>query len=306
MHTIDIVDLTKDYGQGRGIFDVSFFVKKGECFGFLGPNGAGKSTTIRHLMGFSHPDKGFTFINGYNTLHNRDEIFKNVAYVPGEVVLPRNLKGTDVIKEQRLLKGVTDDKKYQELKEYFRLDPTLICKERDLGRKRKRAIVCAFRSDPDIIILDEPSSGLDPERQDKFVDFICELKKEGKTILLSSHIFSEVDSCCDRIAVIKDGKIVSQIVADDLKHKAEKKYVLTYSSLNHRKDALVRFKEEEYPFKADEKQFAVEVEVEDKSVNSFLRNINRNGRTDFKEIKETLEDYFMSFYKEDLEYGGIK
>lgn len=306
MHTIDIVDLTKDYGQGRGVFDVSFYVNKGECFGFLGPNGAGKSTTIRHLMGFSMPDKGHTYINGQDTRYNRDIIFQNVAYVPGEVVLPRNLKGTEVVKEQRQLKGVHDDKLYKELKDYFRLDPNLICKEMDLGRKRKRAIVCAFRSNPDIIILDEPSSGLDPERQDKFVDFILDLKKKGKTILLSSHIFSEVDACCDRIAVIKDGKIVSQILADSLKHKTEKKYVLTYANRKNRKNANERLLQEGFKVTESEKEPVLMVDADDKDINKLLCNRNREGRTDFKEIKETLEDYFMSFYKEDLDYGGIK
>lgn len=306
MHTIDIVDLTKDYGQGRGVFDVSFYVNKGECFGFLGPNGAGKSTTIRHLMGFSMPDKGHTYINGQDTRYNRDIIFQNVAYVPGEVVLPRNLKGTEVVKEQRQLKGVHDDKLYKELKDYFRLDSNLICKEMDLGRKRKRAIVCAFRSNPDIIILDEPSSGLDPERQDKFVDFILDLKKKGKTILLSSHIFSEVDACCDRIAVIKDGKIVSQILADSLKHKTEKKYVLTYANRKNRKNANERLLQEGFKVTESEKEPALIVDADDKDINKLLCNRNRLGRTDFKEIKETLEDYFMSFYKEDLDYGGIK
>lgn len=306
MHTIDIVDLTKDYGQGRGVFDVSFYVNKGECFGFLGPNGAGKSTTIRHLMGFSMPDKGHTYINGQDTRYNRDIIFQNVAYVPGEVVLPRNLKGTEVVKEQRQLKGVHDDKLYKELKDYFRLDSNLICKEMDLGRKRKRAIVCAFRSNPDIIILDEPSSGLDPERQDKFVDFILDLKKKGKTILLSSHIFSEVDACCDRIAVIKDGKIVSQILADSLKHKTEKKYVLTYANRKNRKNANERLLQEGFKVTESEKEPVLIVDADDKDINKLLCNRNREGRTDFKEIKETLEDYFMSFYKEDLDYGGIK
>ncbi len=305
MHTIDIVNLTKDYGQGRGVFSVSFHVKKGECFGFLGPNGAGKSTTIRHLRGFSHPDKGSTFINGRNTLKNHEEVFRNVAYVPGEVVLPSNLTGTEVIKEQRQLKSVLDDKLYLSLKDYFRLDPSLLCKERDLGRKRKRAIVCAFRSNPDIIVLDEPSSGLDPERQDRFIDFILNQKKEGKTILMSSHIFSEVDACCDRIAVIKDGKIVSEILADSLKHKSEKRYQVCYGKRESCNKAKKRLKEIGFPFEEDGGLSFI-VKVDDSRINLFLRNLLRDGRIDRKEIKETLEDYFMSFYKEDLVYGGIK
>ena len=159
---IEIKNLTKDYGQGRGIFDVSFSVNKGECFGFLGPNGAGKSTTIRHLMGFSVPDSGETLINGVNSLRDRDITMQGVSYIPGEVALPLALKGSDVIEEQAKLKGLTSRVFLDWLIKEFELDPSLTCKEMSLGMKRKMAIVCAFMNDPDVIIMDEPSSRLDP------------------------------------------------------------------------------------------------------------------------------------------------
>ena len=234
---IEIKNLTKDYGQGRGIFDVSFSVNKGECFGFLGPNGAGKSTTIRHLMGFSVPDSGETLINGVNSLRDRDITMQGVSYIPGEVALPLALKGSDVIEEQAKLKGLTSRVFLDWLIKEFELDPSLTCKEMSLGTKRKMAIVCAGMNDPDVIIMDEPSSGLDPEMQEKFIQLIRLEKKRGKTILLSSHIFGEVDSCCDRIAVIKDGKIVSLFVANDLKHKTEKRHRLFYTTLEEAEKA---------------------------------------------------------------------
>ena len=164
-HVIEIKNLTKDYGQGRGVFNVSFYVDKGEVFGFLGPNGAGKSTTIRHLMGFSVPDKGETLINGINSLKERDVIMQGVSYIPGEISLPENLRGKEVIEEQMKLKGVTSTTFLDWLKKTFELDDSLYCKEMSLGMKRKMAIVCAFMNDPDVIIMDEPSSVLDPEMQ---------------------------------------------------------------------------------------------------------------------------------------------
>ncbi len=305
-HVIEIDHLTKDYGQGRGVFDVSFFVDKGEVFGFLGPNGAGKSTTIRHLMGFSVPDKGQTMLNGHNSLKERDIIMQGVSYIPGEIALPDNLRGKEVIEEQMQLKGLKDKTFLEWLRKTFELDDSLYCKEMSLGMKRKMAIVCAFMNDPDVIIMDEPSSGLDPEMQERFVELVRLEKKRGKTILLSSHIFSEVDACCDRIAVIKDGKIVSLFVADDLKHKSVKTYHVTYGT-EERKDEVKKTMEEAF-FTVDDSTVnprRITVHVPEQRLHDFLLSLPKDF-VDFSEKKETLEDYFMSFYKEDRKYGGIK
>ncbi len=305
-NVIEIRNLTKDYGEGRGVFDVSFSVKKGECFGFLGPNGAGKSTTIRHLMGFSLPDSGETLLKGENSLKNRAKIMKGVSYVPGEVALPLALKGKEVIEEQMQLKGIKDRTILDKLIKDFEYDPELKCKEMSLGMKRKTAIICAFMSDPDIIILDEPSSGLDPEMQERFISLIEEEKKKGKTILLSSHIFEEVDACCDRIAVIKDGKIVSNFVADELKHKSVKQYKLTYENNKEKEEAFKAFKKDGFKVDENEKSpLSFYIFVNEKDTNSFIKDMKKEGLIDFSEKKETLEDYFMSFYKEEKTYGGL-
>lgn len=304
---IEIKNLTKDYGEGRGIFDVSFSVREGECFGFLGPNGAGKSTTIRHLMGFSVPDSGETLLRGQNSLKNREIIMQGVSYIPGEVALPLALRGEEVIEEQMKLKGMSDRTLLDWLIKEFEYDPKLRCKEMSLGMKRKTAIICAFMSDPDVIIMDEPSSGLDPEMQERFVSLVEKEKQRGKTILLSSHIFQEVDSCCDRIAVIKDGKIVSNFVASDLKHKSIKQYHITYSSLKD-KNAAKKFLTA-HKYKTADSSInpnRLSVFIEEKNVNKFIKEMPRTGFVDFSEKKETLEDYFMSFYKEDKTYGGVK
>ncbi len=303
---IEIKNLTKDYGEGRGVFDVSFSVREGECFGFLGPNGAGKSTTIRHLMGFSVPDSGETLLRGENSLKSREKIMQGVSYIPGEVALPLALKGKEVIEEQMKLKGMTDRGMLDWLMKEFEYDPNLRCKEMSLGMKRKTAIICAFMSDPDIIIMDEPSSGLDPEMQERFVALVEKEKQRGKTILLSSHIFQEVDSCCDRIAVIKDGKIVSNFVASDLKHKSIKQYHITYATLKDKNTAKKFFTTHKYKT-ADSSvnPNRLSVFIDEKNINKFIKDMPRNGFVDFSEKKETLEDYFMSFYKEDKTYGGV-
>lgn len=306
-HVIEISHLTKDYGQGRGVFDVSFSVNQGECFGFLGPNGAGKSTTIRHLMGFSVPDSGATYLKGVNSLKDRSLIMQGVSYIPGEIALPGNLTGKEVIKEQMRLKHMDSSSRLDELTEYFDLDPRPYCRSMSLGTKRKIAIVCAFMNDPDVIIMDEPSSGLDPEMQEKFVSLVVKEKKEGKTILLSSHIFQEVDSCCDRIAVIKDGKIVSLFKADDLKHKVVKNYRVYYKSHKEAELQCKEMRKRHYDFHVSEKDpTRISGYVDEGKTAKFLQDISGTGYVDFSEKKQTLEDYFMSFYKEDKVYGGIK
>lgn len=302
---IEVKHLTKNYGQGRGVFDVSFHVDKGECFGFLGPNGAGKSTTIRHIMGFSIPDDGETLLRGLSTDVKREKLMYKVAYVPGEVSMPLNLTGDDVIKEQIQLKGVNDLSKLNYLMDYFEVDSKLLVKDMSLGMKRKIALVCAFCDDPDIIILDEPSSGLDIDMQAKFIDYILELKKEGKTILLSSHMFSEVDSCCDRIAIIKDGRIVSNFNASTLKHNSRKEYFITLKDECSIKPLYEELKKEGYDASIIESPKQVNVYSFDNSINEFLSILSKYEISDFKEKKETLEEFFMSFYKEDLTYEGI-
>ncbi len=234
MNVIEVQNLTKDYGSGRGVFDVSFGVGKGEVFGFLGPNGAGKSTTIRHLMGFSSPDSGQTLIFGKPTFEHYHEILNRVGYIPGEIALPAGLTGWEFIRMMQDLQKIHNAERLSQMLEMFELSDAVLkgdTKRMSLGVKRKLAVVTAFMGNPDVLILDEPTSGLDPVMQNKFIEFIHEEKRLGKTILLSSHIFSEIDSTCDRIAIIKDGKIVSEFIADDLKHASKKFYQIDFRTV---------------------------------------------------------------------------
>jgi len=302
---IDIEHLTKDYGHGRGVFDVSFSVVKGECFGFLGPNGAGKSTTIRHLMGFSKPQSGACLIKGKEA--NKDSsILYDVSYLPGEISLPRTLTGKEVLDIQGKLKCVINNAFRDYLVNLFKFDDSLLCKEMSLGSKRKLAIITCFMSDPDIIVLDEPSSGLDPEMQKIFISLIKAEKKRKKTILMSSHIFSEIDSCCDRIAVIKDGKIVSVFQADELKHSSVKVYDIKFSELAKMGEFVAEGEKFIQVLNKDSDSHVLTVSLTDCEINSLIKRLSQGGVTDFTERKQTLEDYFMSFYKEDKDYTGIQ
>ena len=308
MSVIEVNHLTKDYGSGRGVFDVSFQINQGEVFGFLGPNGAGKSTTIRHLMGFSHPDSGNTKILDKDSFTEYSQILNNVGYIPGEIALPQGLTGYEFIKMMQDMYHIHDDEMLQKMLNMFELKDNVLkgdTKHMSLGVKRKLAIVTAFMSDPQVLILDEPTSGLDPVMQQRFIDFIVEEKKRGKTILLSSHIFSEVDATCDRIAIIKDGKIVSEFVADDLKHNSIKQYRIIFNS----NDDYKKFKDN-YDnkiiniLKDNENENKLFISCDDKNINDVINYLSNFEMKEFNNIKETLEDYFMKFYKEDKEFGG--
>lgn len=306
MSVIEVNHLTKDYGSGRGVFDVSFQVTKGEVFGFLGPNGAGKSTTIRHLMGFSKPQSGQTRIFGKDTFEKYFEILGNVGYIPGEIALPAGLTGWEFIKLMQNLQKCCNEEQLNYLLKIFELDPTGETKRMSLGVKRKLAVVTAFMSDPDVLILDEPTSGLDPVMQEVFIDFIRNEKERGKTILLSSHIFSEVDATCDRIAIIKDGKIVSDFIADDLKHASQKNYEIGFSDTANYDDYIRENENSELVkiISRDPKRNAVVISTDDKYINRVVENLADYSIANFSHLKETLEDYFMSYYKEDKNFGG--
>ncbi len=307
MSVINVERLTKDYGFGRGVFDVSIHVEKGEVFGFLGPNGAGKSTTIRHLMGFSQPDDGKVEIFGKPTFGKYYEILKNVGYIPGEVALPAGLTGKEFLKMMQDLTGIYNNERLGMLLKLFELDEASLLgdvKRMSLGVKRKLAVVSAFMSDPEVLILDEPTSGLDPVMQERFIEFIHKEKERGKTILLSSHIFSEIDNTCDRIAIIKDGKIVSEFVANDLKHASKKYYTVDFKAEKDKKKFLESSVGIESLTMINDKENEIFISIEDEDLNKTINLLSAVDVTKFSNRKESLEDYFMKFYKEDKDFGG--
>jgi ABC-2 type transport system ATP-binding protein len=202
MRVIEIDQITKDYGNGKGVFDISMTVEQGEVMGFLGPNGAGKTTTIRQLMGFIHPDSGQVRINGLNCFAKAHEIQKSLGYLPGEIAFMDDMTGLEFIRFIAEMKHLKSLNRAKELMAYYELDLKGKIKKMSKGMKQKLGIVCAFMQEPEILILDEPTSGLDPLMQNKFIEMLKLEKQKGKTILMSSHIFEEVEKTCDRVAII--------------------------------------------------------------------------------------------------------
>lgn len=294
MKMIQVEHLTKDYGFGRGVFDVSFDVEQGEVFGFLGPNGAGKTTTIRHIMGFSKPQEGTISVQGKESWRYSAQIQRELGYLPGEIAFPANLTGTQFIRHMGALRGLTDWSMTKHLLETFELDASGELKRMSLGMKRKLAVVTAFMHDPDILVLDEPTSGLDPIMQERFIKFILEEKRRGKSILLSSHIFSEVDATCDRIAIIKDGVLVSTIVADELRHNEEKVFKVEFDDAGEYGRFVSRTALHLCAERPEQNQ--AKIAVRDEDIHQFFDEMSQYRLTFISEIKFTLEDYFMNFY----------
>jgi len=227
MSAIQIENLVRDYGDGKGVFDVSFHVDQGEAFGFLGPNGAGKTTTIRHLMGFLKPRAGKCTIDGMDCWSERDKVQTRLGYIPGEISFFDDMSGTEFLRFIADYRRIGTHGRTQELLELFELDPKSRIKKMSKGTKQKLGIVAAFMHDPDIILLDEPTSGLDPLMQNRFVNFVAKEKEQGKTILMSSHIFEEVERTCDRIGIIRKGRMTAVDSAAALRERHTRSYTVT-------------------------------------------------------------------------------
>jgi len=205
---IEVDRLSKSYGGKRGITDVSFSVGEGEVFGFLGPNGAGKTTTIRILMALIRADGGTARIAGLDAWEKSLEIHRLIGYVPGEPSLDRNLTGGQILEYFANLRGGVDRAYLKKLIERLDLDTSRKFRQYSTGNKRKVVLIQAFMHRPRVLILDEPTSGLDPLNQQEFDGMVKEAREEGRTVFLSSHVLSEVEKTCTRVAIIRDGGIV--------------------------------------------------------------------------------------------------
>ena len=231
MSMIQIERLTRDYGGGKGVFDISFHVNEGEIFGFLGPNGAGKTTTIRHLMGFLKPQTGKCKIGGLDCWNDSDKIQARLGYIPGEISFFDDMTGVEFLKFIAAYRQIGENNRSRELMDRFEMNPTGKIKKMSKGMKQKIGIVAAFMHDPGILILDEPTSGLDPLMQSRFIELIGEEKERGKTILLSSHMFEEVERTCDRVGIIRDGKLVAVDSVEALRERHVRPYTVTLDNV---------------------------------------------------------------------------
>ncbi|API88454.1 MULTISPECIES: ABC transporter ATP-binding protein [Marinilactibacillus] len=294
---IDIDHLTKDYGKGRGVFDVSLEVEEGEIYGFVGVNGAGKTTTIRHMMGFLKPDEGSVTIKGLDATKSSAEVKRYVSYIPGEINFPGDTTGEEFLKNQIYLSGRGSWEYAKELSDLLQLDVTAKVRSMSKGMKQKTAIVSAFASAADILIMDEPTTGLDPLMRDIFLDLIKQEKEKGKTIFMSSHIFQEVEEACDRVAVIQEGKIIDVIDMETIRYNKNKYYRMEFKSLKDFEHFL-RLDYQIDKIKAGDLQLFVQ--IHDKDINQLIQDLKYFDLVYFKEVKVTFEDYITQTFKEEV------
>lgn len=290
MEAIKVKDLTKKYGSSRGITDVNLSVNEGEIFGFIGPNGAGKSTTIKTLLNFIFPNSGHGEILGYDIVGQSSEIKKNVTYVPSDVRYYSESKVKDIIKYAQSFFNDVDKNYAEELCNELEIELDKRMGELSLGNKKKVAIVQALISKPKVIILDEPTNGLDPLVQQKLFKILLREKKKGTTIFLSSHNLVEVENFCDRVAIIKDGKIIDIITLSEVRKKLGKRITIESKEINKEKVKLISRE----ILKEDEKEI---VFIYDKDINELIEFLFK-FKVDKLLIEEiSLEDSFLDYYK---------
>lgn len=283
--------ITLKYPGGKGIEDVSFTVKEGEVMGYLGPNGAGKTTTIRCLLGFSRADRGRCSIDGLDCRTNAPQIQRFLGYIPGEIAFLDGMTGQQFLDFLSEMRGTHDKEKRKELLDLFELDPGGKIKKYSKGMKQKIGIIAAFMHDPRVLILDEPTSGLDPLMQNRFIELILREKERGKTILLSSHMFEEVEKTCDRISIIKDGQIIKKTDAHLLKKNQRTTYKI---HLEEEADVeLLRgFGAEMSGFEGGRGELFVRGE----QVDDFIKYLSRVKVLSLESKNQSLEEVFLNLY----------
>ncbi|MDO9629578.1 MAG: ATP-binding cassette domain-containing protein [Acholeplasmataceae bacterium] len=290
MSIIEIQNLTKDYGLSRGIFDINLEVQKGEIFGFVGTNGSGKTTTIRNIMGFIKPDFGRVMILNQEVNYNTEHLMRHIGYIPGDISFPDIGDGNAFIKSQAEMIGLKNMDYANYLIKKLGLDTTANLKHMSKGMKQKTAIVSGFMGKPDILILDEPSTGLDPLMRENFVDILIEAKQRGTTIFMSSHVFEEMEKTCDRIALLHNGRIIDIVEMEAIHHNEMKTYKIEFGCIEDYQEFM---KEPFNLISKKDNHCQVTVEILDEQINKFMRTLTKYDLKYIKEEKYTLEKYFL-------------
>lgn len=298
MSVLTVSHLTKRFGKFTALNGVNMEVNEGEVFGFIGPNGAGKSTTIRVLLGILKATEGEAKIFGQDAWSDAVEIHKRIAYVPGDVNLWPNLTGGEVIDLFVKLRGGNNKSRREELIERFSLDPSKKCRTYSKGNRQKVALIAAFSADADLYILDEPTSGLDPLMEQVFQQCVMEAKQAGKSILLSSHILSEVEKLCDRVGIIRQGKIIETGTLNELRH-------LTRTNLLvETKQPITHLQEFKGLHDIEEREGALSFQVDTEDLDAVIKHISQFGIVKLESTPPTLEDLFMRHYEGKAGAGG--
>lgn len=286
---ISLDHITLKYRTGKGISDISFSIQEGHVTGYLGPNGAGKTTTIRCLMGFMKPDSGTCTINGLDCYRDAAAIKALVGYIPGEIMFPSGMTCKEYLHYQCELRKQKDLSRMKELMERFQLDAKGNLQRFSKGMKQKVGIVTAFMSDPQVLILDEPTSGLDPLMQNEFIRLILEEKERGKTILISSHIFDEIERTCDDVIIIKDGSVMIQSDVKKLTSTKQKGYCIRTPDI----DKVKNFGYRVDVISSDE----CIVYIRGEETADFFKKLGTITVFDLDVKAQTLEDIFLHYYQ---------
>jgi ABC-2 type transport system ATP-binding protein len=290
MNIIRAENLHKNFGRVAALDGADIEVNEGEVYGFIGPNGAGKSTTIRVLLGILKASSGSARVFGKDAWTEAVEIHKRIAYVPGDVNLWPNLSGGEVIDLFVRMKKNHNKQYRDELAERFDFDPTKKCGTYSKGNRQKVALIAAFSSDADLYILDEPTSGLDPLMEMVFQDCVRKVKAEGKSVFLSSHILSEVEQLCDRISIIRKGKIIDSGTLRELRH-------LTRNNVHAESSADFEGLEKlRGVYGVTAKDGAVSFSMDNSETENVLKFLTEKGIKRLTSTPPTLEELFMSHY----------
>lgn len=289
MNVIEIKDLTKDYGDNRGVFDINLNIEKNEMVGFVGTNGSGKTTTIRNILGFIKPTKGTCKVNNLTSWEHSSEIVKDIGYVPGEIAFPDLPTGIDFLKTQAEFYHLDNMDYANELIERLQLDPRANLKRMSKGMKQKTALVAALMNDSPIIILDEPTTGLDPLMRATFLDIIKEEHAKGKTIFMSSHSFDELEATCDKVALINDGHIIDVCDMNDIRNRPIKDFKIEFN----KKEDFEKFLKDNYKITRIQEQYnQVTIEIKANETINLLKTLKNYDVKFISELPYTLEKHF--------------
>ncbi|WOX11293.1 ABC transporter ATP-binding protein [Streptomyces sp. N50] len=295
---ITVSGLHKAFGRTQALAGLDLDVEAGEVHGFLGPNGSGKSTTIRVLLGLLHADSGAAQLLDRDPWTDAVELHRRVAYVPGDVTLWRNLSGGEVIDLYGKLRGGLDTARRADLIDRFELDPTKKGRTYSKGNRQKVALVAAFASDVDLLILDEPTSGLDPLMEEVFQRCVEEERDRGRTILLSSHILSEVEELCDRVSIIRNGRTVESGSLADLRHLTRTSVTAELTGAPNGLASLPGVHDLAIQHIQNSQGHRVRLQVEADQLNAVLRSLSDSGVRSLTSKPPTLEELFLRHYQE--------
>lgn len=291
MEIIKTENLTKYYGKARGILDLNLAVDQGEFFGFIGPNGAGKSTTIRTLLGLIAPTSGSAMVFGKDVTKQKESILRSIGYLPSEALFYPGMKVKDVLKLSADLRKTDCKAETKRLCERLQLDVSRKVDELSFGNRKKVAIVCALQHRPELLVLDEPTGGLDPLMQKEFFDILRERNREGATIFLSSHVLSEIQRNCTRAAIIRDGRIIACDSVEILS-KTNAKRITVHGTVDLEHLAGVRDRKDA----EDSISFLYSGDM-----NSLLRTLSSGQVHDLAVTEPDLEEVFLHYYEKDGE-----